>query len=141
MAAKKAAALSVSVTLQDDGSNLISITFTDVDGLPITATQLNGVYPAAIAVPSVVFSDATPGPSAFLYTPLATPAVSTAVAGAFDIGSVTAVQPVVAGSGQGVDSTATIASGLPNAPVSEDAGTWTIVSDPNAPGGFSTVVT
>lgn len=138
---KAAAALSIAVTLQDDGSNLVSVIFSDADGLPITAAQLNGTWPAAIALLALVFADATPGPSAFLYTPLAVPVASTAVAGAFDVGSVTAVAPYVAGSGQAVDSTASIASGLPNAPVSEDAGTWTIVSDPAAPGGFSTVVT
>jgi hypothetical protein len=143
-ATKKAAAagVSVAVTLQDDGSELVSVILTDTDGLPITPAQLNGVFPAALLATAIalVFADATPGPSAFLFTPLAAPAVSTAVAGAFDIGSVTAVQPVVAGSGQGVDSTLTI-SGFASGAVSEDAGTWTIVSDPNAPGGFSTVVT
>lgn len=138
---KEALAASVAVTLQDDGSNLISVTFTDADDLPVTAAQLNGVWPAAVAIPTFVFADATPGPSAFLYTPLAAPAVSTAVAGAFDIGSVTAVQPVVAGSGQGVDSTLGIASGIGSAAYSTDGGTWTITSDPNALGGATVVVT
>jgi|SRR5580692_5106149 hypothetical protein len=139
---KRASAISVAVTLMDDKSNLISVTLSDADGLPITAAQLNGVFPAALlATPIIfVFADATPGPSAYLYTPLASPAVSTVVAGAFDIGTVTAVQPVVPGSGQAVDSTCTI-SGFPSGAVSEDGGTWTLVSDPNTPGGFSAIVT
>jgi hypothetical protein len=136
----KAAGASVAVTLQDDGSNLVSVVLTDVDGLPITAAQLNGVWPTALTVGGLVFADAAPGPSAFAFAPLATPTQSTAVAGGFDIGSVTAVQPVVAGSGQAVDSTLSI-SGFASGAVSQDAGTWTLVSDPNAPGGFSTVVT
>jgi|HubBroStandDraft_6_1064221.scaffolds.fasta_scaffold19705_1 hypothetical protein len=141
-AKKAAAAISVAVTLLDDGSNLISVVLSDTDGLPITPTQLNGTFPAALlaTAPTFTFADATPGPSAFTYTALATPAVSTAVAGAFDLGSAVAVTPYVAGSGQGVDTTCTI-SGFPNGAVSEDGGTWTIVSDPSKPGGFSTVVT
>jgi hypothetical protein len=79
-----------------------------------------------------------------LYTPLSAPAVSTAVPGGFDIGNVTAVQPPVAGSGQGVDSMLGIASGLPSGSTSlysVDGGTWTLISDPNALGGVSPTVT
>lgn len=137
----KAAAASVAVTLLDDGSDLISVSFTDNDGVPVTAAQLNGTWPAAVAIPTFTFADATPGPSAFAYNPQPLPTVSTKVPGAFDIGNVVAMQPVVAGSGQAIDSTLTIASGLPTAPYAADGGTWTITSDPNALGGASVVVT
>jgi hypothetical protein len=135
----KAAAISVAVTLNDDGTNAVNYTLTDTDGLPITASQLNGVWPTALTA-GYTFADATPGPSAFLFTPVNPPTASTAVSGAFVVGNVTAVQPIVAGSGQGIDSTATLA-GIASGTVSEDGGTWTIVSDPNAPGGFSVAVT
>jgi hypothetical protein len=139
--AKKAVGASIAVTLADDGSNIVSVTFVDTDGLPVTAAQLNGTWPASVALPTLVFADGAPGPSAFAPVAISPPAVSTADAGGFDVFSVTAVQPIVAGSGQGVDATLGIASGLGSAPFSADAGTWTITSDPNALGGATVVVT
>jgi hypothetical protein len=139
---KKATAVgSVQVNQQDDGTNLVSIFLQDTDGLQVLASQLNNTWPSTLAVPTFVFADATPGPSAYAYAGLATPTPSTVVPGAFDIGSVTAVQPIVAGSGQGVDSTLGIATGLPTAPYTTDGGTWTLTSDPNAVGGATVDVT
>jgi hypothetical protein len=141
MATKKAVGASIAVTLADDGSNVVSVTFTDTDGLPVTAAQLNNTWPSAVALPALTFADGTPGPSAFNPVAISPPTVSTADAGGFDVFSVTAVQPIVAGSGQGVDATLGIASGLGSSAFSTDAGTWTITSDPNALGGVAVVVT
>ena len=134
MAPKKSAKASAVITIQDDGTLNVNVSFTDVDGLPITGLT---AWPAAVALPTLAFSDATPGPSAFSYAAASAPAASTDVSNAFVVGVIGCVQPPVPGSGQGVDTTLTIASGLTNqsAPVSVDAGTLTMTADASAPGG------
>lgn len=141
---KKAARLAAAITENDDGTSSLNVGFTDTEGLPITSLT---VWPTAVALPTAAFSDATPGPSALIYTPAATPTVSTAVAGAFVVGSIVPVQPapnpLPAGWGQNVDVQVSIASGLTNqtAPITDDAGTITVVADPNNPASFTVSVT
>jgi len=144
MATKKASAVAPSITVNDDGTLSLNIGFTDEDGLPITTLT---TWPSAVSFPTVAFSDATPGPSSLTYTPAATPAVSTAVPGAFVAGAIVPTTPIPSplptGYGQNVDVQVSIASGLTGqtAAITEDAGTVTITADASKPSGFSSVVT
>ena len=138
MALKKLAKVAASLNINDDGTATVSVSLTDADGLPETSLT---TWPSAVAVPTVASSDQTPGPSAFVITPSAAP-VSLG-GGSFSIASIACVQPVVQPPAQNVDFQVTVASGLvgQTAPVSEDAGTLSIVADPNAIGGFAAVIT
>jgi len=133
----------VAQTINDDGTASTNIVLYDTQGLQITAAQLNNTWPAAVALPTEVASDATPGPSAFVITNVVPPAISNVVAGAFVTQTIACVTPYVAGSGQNVDFTITIASGFTGqtAPISVDGGDLSIVSDPNNPGSFAVTTT
>jgi hypothetical protein len=135
---KKLAKVAPALNINDDGTATASVTFTDADGLPETSLT---TYPPAVAAATVAASDATPGPSAFTVTPINPPA--SLGGGAFSVATISCVQPVAQPPAQGVDFQVSIASGLAGqtAPVSEDAGTLSIVADPNAIGGFAAVVT
>jgi hypothetical protein len=139
---KKASAVAPSLTVNDDGTVSLNIPFTDEDGLPITTLT---AWPVGVAFPTAAFSDATPGPSAYAYTPAATPAPSTAVPGAFVAGSIAPVtppSPLPPGWGQNVDVQISIASGLvgQTSPITEDAGTLSVVADASKPSGFAPVL-
>lgn len=133
MSAKVKAA--IAETINDDGTRNINVSLFDTAGLQIT-----GTWPTAVAQPTPTAADATPGPSAFVFTPVAPPTSNPD--GSFLAATVGCVQPVVQPPAQNVEVDVTIASGLVNqtAPVTEDAGTLSIVADPNAPGGFSTTL-
>jgi len=135
---KKLAKVAAALNINDDGTATVSVSLTDADGLPETSLT---TWPPAVATPTVASSDATPGPSAFVITPSAAP-VSLG-GGAFSIAAIACVQPVVQPPAQNVDFQVTVASGLAGqtSPVSEDAGTLSIVADPNAIGGFAAVIT
>ena len=138
---KAIAKLAVSQVIQDDGSASTVVVLNDIGGLPIVSLTS---WPSAVANPTETSSDQTPGPSAFAITPVApVPYVPTgtnpAIPGGFLVATITCIQPVVQPPAQNVDFTVSIASGLvgQTAPISEDAGTLSIVGDPTAPGGFS----
>jgi hypothetical protein len=135
MAKAKSVGASISQTINDDGSRNVSVQLMDTDGLNITTLTS---WPSALAQPVGGAADATPGPSAFAFAPVAPPTVN--ADGSFLVATVTCVQPVVQPPAQNVDITVTIDSGLvgQTAPVTEDAGTLTIVANANAVGGFST---
>jgi hypothetical protein len=135
---KKLAKVVAALNINDDGTATASVSFTDADGLPETSLT---TYPPAVAAAAVTASDATPGPSAFVVAPI-NPPVSLG-GGEFSVATISCVQPVVQPPAQGVDFQISIASGLvgQTAPVSEDAGTLSIVADPNAIGGFAAVIT
>lgn len=135
MAAKKVAP---SLTINDDGNLNVNVSFTDGDGLPETLTT----YPSGVAPAVASFADATPGPSAFVFTPSASPVLATDVPNAFVTGVISCVQPVVQPPAQNVDVQVSIASGLAGqtSAISEDAGTLSVVADPNNVAGFSPVL-
>ena len=138
-AVKKAAAVNATLVVNDDGSLSVNVELTDADGLPITTLP---AWPAAVALPTAVFSDASPGPSSGVFTPAATPTLSTVEPGAFVVGAITAApapNPLPVGWGQDVDVQVSIASGLANqsAPIAEDAGTFSWQADSSKPSGFS----
>lgn len=141
---KKAARLAASITENSDGTASLNVSFNDPDGLPITTLT---AWPPAVAFPTGAFSDVTPGPSALVFTASTAPVVSTAVPGAFVAASIVPVSPapspLPAGWGQNVDLQVTIASGLTGqtAPLTEDAGTITVVADASKPSGFAVTVT
>ena len=128
---------SVSQTINDDGSRNVNVQLQDTDGLNISSLT---TWPTTLAQPTPAAADATPGPSAFSFAPVTPPTVNSD--GSFLAATVTCVQPVVEPPAQNVDITVTIASGLvgQTAPVTEDAGTLSIVADANAVGGFSTAL-
>lgn len=140
----KASGVSPSITVNDDGTLNLNIPFTDTEGLPINTLT---AWPANVALPSVIFSDASPGPSSLVFTPAAVPAPSTAVPGAFVAGVIAPVvpppSPLPPGWGQNVDAAVTIDGGLTGqaGPITEDAGTITITADASKPSGFSASVT
>lgn len=133
--AKAAKKVSATMNINDDGTASVSVTLVDADGLPITTLT---TWPSAVAVPTVASSDQTPGPSAFVITPTSG-GPSPISGGGFLLASIACVQPVVQPPAQNVDFQVTIASGLQGqtSPVSEDAGTLSIVADANAVGGFA----
>jgi hypothetical protein len=140
---KKAAGVSASLTINDDGTASLNILFADPEGLDITTLT---TWPSAVAFPTVAPSDGTPGPSAYSYAPASSPAPSTEVAGAFVAGTISVVAPPStpppSGWGQSVDFQISIASGLTNqtAPITEDAGTLSVTADASKPAGFSAVI-
>jgi hypothetical protein len=141
MSAQKAKSGATAVlTVNDDGTVSLNITFTDTEGLPITTFT---TWPAPVAPPTVAFSDASPGPSAFTYTAASTPAASTTVSGAFVAGSIAPVapapSPLPSGWGQNVDVQITVPSGLTGqtAPLTVDAGTLSVTADSSKPSGFA----
>jgi len=143
MALKKAATVTASLSVNDDGTMSVNVEFTDTEGLDITTYT---AWPTGVALVTAAFSDATPGPSSGAYTAAATIVPSTAVPGALVAGSI-AIQPPLsvpppAGWGQNVDVQISIASGLTNqtAPVVEDAGTYSVTADASKPSGFVPVL-
>jgi hypothetical protein len=124
----KAKALAPSITINDNGSALITINFEDEDGVAITGLT---ALPAGVATPVFASSDQTPGPSAF----------SIAVDPSNMFATVTPVTPPVQPLASNVDFTVTIASGLvgQTSPISEDAGTISIQADASKPSGFGLV--
>ena len=116
------------ITINDDGTATITLTFTDEDGVPITGLT---ALPAGVSAPTFASSDQTPGPSAFIVT--ADPS------GLF--ATVTAVQPPVQPLAQNVDFTVTIAAGLigQTAPITDDAGTLSLQANASMPSGFAVV--
>jgi hypothetical protein len=135
--AKPAKGVAATLSIADDGTASCNVNLTDADGLPITTLT---TWPAGVAQPSVAASDAAPGPSAFLVTPV-TPPTSNG-SGGFTVAKIACVQPVVQPPAQNVDFQVSIASGLTGqtAPVTEDAGTLSIVADASAPGGFAAAI-
>ena len=140
---KKAIGLSVTQTINNDGTASTNAIFQDSDGLPITAAQFNNLYPVGVALPTVTAGDSTPGPSAFKVVAVTHPTASTAVPGAFVVATTSAVTPPSVppptGWGQAVDFTCSIASGLVGQSTTQsvDAGTLSVVSNSNNPAAFT----
>jgi hypothetical protein len=140
---KKAIGLSVTQTINNDGTASTNAIFQDSDGLPITAAQFNNLYPVGVALPTVTAGDSTPGPSAFKVVAVTPPTASTAVPGAFVVATTSAVTPPSVppptGWGQAVDFTCSIASGLVGQSTTQsvDAGTLSVVSNSNNPAAFT----
>lgn len=137
MAPTKAARATVDQRIMDDGTASTNVTLKDTAGLPIKTLQ---AWPSQVAQPTETASDATPGPSAFVVTPVTPPTLNSD--GSFKVATISCVRPVAQPPAQGVDFTVEIASGLvgQTAALDEDAGTLSIVGDPNQPGGFSVAI-
>jgi len=146
MAKSKSAKATASISVADDGTLSLNVLFTDEDGLPITSYTS---WPSQVALPSVAFSDAAPGPSSLNFVPAATIAPSTDAgvpSGSLDVGAIVPVTPLPSplptGYGQNVDTQVTFASGLTNqtSPLTIDAGDITITADASQPSGVSVSV-
>jgi len=129
--------LSASLTIADDGSKNLNVMLNDTAGLPI---KTYSSWPAQVAQPIGGAGDSDPGPSAFVFSPIQPPTLNPD--GSFVVANVTCAQPVKQPPAENVDITVTIPSGLTGQtePITEDAGTLSIIADENAPGGFSTQI-